>query len=131
LGTEYIFKSLYESDVGDVKFSHYVKSGGPRCINVILHGSSDQRLFFENIKPVWHEDITAHVLHFDKNRIKEKSVKNFKLCQTGISDENKHESTVLQFGRIKDRNEFILDFSYPLTPLQAFSIALASIDCRL
>ncbi len=36
----------------------------------------------------------------------------------------------MQFGRI-DENAYTLDFQYPLTALQAFSVALANVTQRL
>ncbi|CAM9793425.1 unnamed protein product [Heterosigma akashiwo] len=40
------------------------------------------------------------------------------------------DDTTLQFGRV-GKNRFTLDFKYPLSPLQAFSICLASLDGKL
>ena len=37
---------------------------------------------------------------------------------------------VMQFGRI-DANAYTLDFQYPLTAIQAFSVALANVTQRL
>jgi tubby-related protein 1 len=37
------------------------------------------------------------------------------------------KETVMQFGRI-NADKFICDFRYPLSPIQAFSIALSSFD---
>ena len=37
---------------------------------------------------------------------------------------------ILQFGKIKE-DIFALDFAYPLSALQAFGLALASIDSKL
>jgi hypothetical protein len=82
---------------------------------------------FENMRPDWHEGMNAYVLHFDNHRVREKSVKNFKLTQS--NDENK--KSILQFGRVGDRHVFVLDFSYPLSPFQAFTICLSSIDPKL
>jgi len=39
--------------------------------------------------------------------------------------------TVLQFGRVLDRNVFVMDYAYPLSPLAAFAICLSSIDPKL
>lgn len=46
------------------------------------------------------------------------SIKNTVLCMDGFPDEK-----VLQFGRLND-NCFCLDFTYPFSPYQAFSVAL-------
>jgi len=79
---------------------------------------------YENLAPVWHEAYNAYVLHFDNHRIREKSVKNFKL----VRERDEEKRTILQFGRVVDRNMFVMDFAYPLTPLQAFQISLSLID---
>lgn len=88
---------------------------------------SSQSLEFTNLQPIFSQAIGAFVLSFDDNRITQKSIKNFKLIQCGSSD----SATILQFGRSDAREKFILDFSYPLSPLLAFSIALASLDPKL
>lgn len=107
---------------------------------------------YENIRPIWHDGIAAHVLHFHTNRVREKSVKNLKLVPVqptttttydsvqpatslpvpfatnvnvnattaaGTAAANEmHASTILQFGRERQRNLFILDFKHPLSPVQ-------------
>ena len=40
------------------------------------------------------------------------------------------ETVVMQFGRV-DRDVFTCDFRYPLSAIQAFSIALSSFDSRI
>ena len=82
---------------------------------------------FENLRPVWHDGMNAYVLHFDNHRVREKSVKNFKLVR--VNDGEK--KTVLQFGRVMDRNVFVMDFAWPLSAFQAFSICLSSIDPKI
>jgi tubby-related protein 1 len=52
-------------------------------------------------------------------------VKNFQLV-----DDNNDEHIYLQFGRIEDEH-FNLDFQWPLSPLQAFGIALSSFDYKI
>lgn len=80
--------------------------------------------------------MNAYVLHFDNHRVREKSVKNFRIVRT-VPDPNSKTpgatttQTVLQFGRVLDRNIFICDFGYPLSPLAAFQICLSSIDPKL
>jgi tubby-related protein 1 len=79
--------------------------------------------------------MNAYVLHFDHHRVREKSVKNFKLVRQ-VPDESKpagatKQVTVLQFGRVADRNIFVCDYAYPLSPLAAFAICLSSIDPKL
>jgi tubby-related protein 1 len=60
-----------------------------------------------------------YLLDFNK-RVTRESVKNFQL-----GDEK--DEVILQFGR-KGDNSFIMDFKYPLSPLQAFGICLTSVE---
>ena len=40
--------------------------------------------------------------------------------------------TVLQFGRLQEaRDRFVLDFGFPLSPMHAFGICLASLDRKI
>ena len=82
---------------------------------------------FENLRPVWHDGMNAYVLHFDNHRVRVKSVKNFKLVR--MNDPEKR--TVLQFGRVMDRNVFVMDYAWPLSAAQAFQICLSSIDPKI
>jgi tubby-related protein 1 len=60
-----------------------------------------------------------YLLDFNK-RVTKESVKNFQ-----IADEN--DEVILQFGR-RGEHCFIMDFKYPLSPLQAFGICLTSVE---
>jgi len=60
-----------------------------------------------------------------KGRVTKASVKNFQLI-----DSANYDDVLLQFGRVGD-NKFNMDFTYPLTPLQAFGICLSSMDTKL
>lgn len=78
-----------------------------------------------NKPPVWIESLDAYCLDFG-GRVAVASVKNFILA----SPANMEETTML-FGRTADRNVFAMDYRHPLSPLQAFSIALSSMDSHL
>ena len=54
------------------------------------------------------------------------SVKNFQLC-----DRNDQEYVMLQFGRIQGRHSFTMDFQWPLTAVQAFAIAISSLQSKI
>lgn len=98
------------------------KTGEPRCPVIAL----------KNKKPEWNTEINAHVLNFH-GRVTEASTKNFQLCMSKRDDFEKDDvdgSVVLQFGKCGN-NTFALDFAWPLSPLQAFAIALSSIDSKL
>jgi len=64
-------------------------------------------------------------------RVHASSSKNFQLVQADSSFKAEQpESLAMQFGRIDDAS-FALDAAFPLSPLQAFSIALSVFDNRL
>ena len=54
------------------------------------------------------------------SRIKESSIKNFRLVET----KDKVNKVILECGKVKD-NYFIMDFTSPLSPLEAFGISLS------
>jgi len=79
---------------------------------------------FVNKPPKWNEQVGAFVLNFNK-RVTQASVKNFQLIRNDDPD-----MIYLQFGRIA-KDTFNIDFRYPLSPFQAFAIALSSFDYKL
>lgn len=81
-------------------------------------------LQLHNKQPVWSDETQAYVLNFH-GRVTQASVKNFQLVHAADED-----YIVLQFGRISD-DLFTLDYNFPLSALQAFSIALSSFDSKL
>ncbi|KAF8073068.1 TULP1 [Scenedesmus sp. PABB004] len=78
-----------------------------------------------NRSPRWNEALNAYCLNFS-GRVTEASVKNFQL----VAAEGEGEGVVLQFGKVSD-GVFTCDYAWPLCPLQAFGIALASFDDKL
>jgi hypothetical protein len=81
-------------------------------------------LSLQNRPPWWNAELGAFVLNFG-GRVSVASVKNFQLC-----DRNDNEDIMLQFGRIKGRHLFTMDFSYPLSPVQAFAVAISSLQSK-
>lgn len=79
----------------------------------------------QNRPPWWNVDLGAFVLNFG-GRVSVASVKNFQLC-----DRDDHENIMLQFGRIEGRHSFTMDFSYPLSPVQAFAISISSLQSKI
>ncbi|GMI27633.1 hypothetical protein TeGR_g610 [Tetraparma gracilis] len=77
-----------------------------------------------NKPPQWNDQLSAFVLNFN-NRVTKPSVKNFQLV-----DQFDHEKIILQFGRVA-KDEFTMDFQWPITPFQAFAIALSSFDNKI
>lgn len=79
---------------------------------------------FQNKNPKWNEQFQAFVLNFN-GRVEKPSVKNFQLI-----DERNDERIYLQFGRVTN-DTFNMDFEWPLTPFQAFTICLSSFDYKI
>jgi hypothetical protein len=93
-----------------------------------------QFIYARNRKPYYLESISAFSLDFF-GRVTLPSNKNCLLtCDDSNSSSAGPESNILLFGKIgvKGRNAdaavYTLDFQWPLSPLQAFCIALASCD---
>ena len=72
----------------------------------------------------WNIELGAFVLNFG-GRVKVASVKNFQLCERDVQDH------IMQFGRIEGRHSFTVDFQHPLTPMQAFAIAISSLQSKI
>eukprot|EP00753_Platysulcus_tardus_P018132 PLAT6733.2.p1 GENE.PLAT6733.2~~PLAT6733.2.p1 ORF type:complete len:371 (+),score=141.75 PLAT6733.2:47-1159(+) len=85
---------------------------------------TERMTLLRNKRPKWDEAVGGHVLNFH-GRVTKSSVKNFQMASDLTGDE-----TVLQFGRV-GRDKFSMDFAYPLSPMQAFAICLASLDGKL
>lgn len=70
-----------------------------------------------------HLQVGAFVLNFN-GRVTMASVKNFQL----VSPDDV-ETVLLQFGRT-GKEQFTMDFQWPLSPLQAFATCLSSFDYK-
>ena len=78
-----------------------------------------------NKSPRLNSAIGKFVLNF-KGRVTCASVKNFQL----LDKKNKNMNAILyQFGKV-GKDKFVCDFAYPLSPFQAFAIALSKFDSR-
>jgi len=92
-----------------------------------------------NKAPVWNEDTQSYVLNFH-GRVTQASVKNFQVVHESdrkwilmysiFANLITADYIVMQFGRVSDDN-FTMDYTYPLSALQAFGIALSSFDGKL
>lgn len=60
------------------------------------------------------------------SRVEVASVKNFQL----IEKFDEGQRMLLQFGKVNEKT-FNLDFTYPISPVQAFAIAISSCDNKL
>lgn len=52
-------------------------------------------------------------------------MKNFQLCERNAQDH------IMQFGRIEGRHALAMEFHYPWTPMQAFVIAISSLQSKI
>ena len=79
----------------------------------------------QNRPPWWNAELGAFVLNFG-GRVSVASVKNFQLCERG-----NQEAILLQFGRVDGRHSFTMDFQYPLSAVQAFAVAISSLQSKI
>jgi len=82
-------------------------------------------LALQNRPPWWNVELGSFVLNFG-GRVSVASVKNFQLC-----DRSDQDYIMLQFGRIEGRHSFTMDLQYPLTAVQAFAIAISSLQSKI
>ncbi|CEP01335.1 unnamed protein product (mitochondrion) [Plasmodiophora brassicae] len=113
---------------GEVDISEAFKSG--------THMNNARIVSLENKSPKWSDQVGAYVLNFN-GRVTMASVKNFQLIQSGTDGSaagatpaTPEGPVIMQFGRVSKDN-FTMDFRAPLSPLQAFAIALSSFDYKL
>ncbi|KAG0455278.1 hypothetical protein HPP92_024570 [Vanilla planifolia] len=78
----------------------------------------------KNKTPRWHEQLQCWCLNFH-GRVTVASVKNFQLVEVG-----EEETVLLQFGKCGD-NVFAMDYRYPLSAFQAFTICLTSFGMKI
>ena len=79
----------------------------------------------QNRPPWWNVELGSFVLNFG-GRVSVASVKNFQLCEP-----TDHDTIILQFGRINGRHSFTMDFQHPLSAVQAFSMAISSLQSKI
>ena len=144
-GSQYILKTQDSFEIAVVRYTtgmQTVSGRGPRKLEVVLPnrdsrvagGVSEQfdsgigLLAFKNLQPKWDSRMGRYVLNFS-HRVSEASVKNFILVPSSDTT-NDPEKHVLQFGKASE-HVFSLDFRHPLSPLQAFGIALSSFDYKI
>ncbi|KAJ7537435.1 hypothetical protein O6H91_11G005900 [Diphasiastrum complanatum] len=95
--------------------------------------SKDSPLVLKNKAPRWHEQLQCWCLNF-RGRVTVASVKNFQLVAanepTQSTSQSDHERVLLQFGKV-GKDMFTMDYRYPLSAFQSFSICLSSFDTKL
>lgn len=75
----------------------------------------------ENKTPIWNEETGSYALNFH-GRVTKSSVKNFQIIHKDNPTEN-----IMQFGKIGE-HAFTCDYTYPMSAIQAFGIAISSFD---
>lgn len=131
------------------------RKGGPRCMSAIVKDPVSMEvperslvemykaaksgelpihkqqsiIILRNKKPEWDDSASGYVLDF-RGRVTETSTKNFQLSIWKPGMDEPEGPVVCQFGR-KEGEIFALDFAYPLNVVQAFMIALSSMDMKL
>ncbi|XP_022973708.1 tubby-like F-box protein 3 isoform X2 [Cucurbita maxima] len=128
------FSSSRIDFLSSMRFS-WSKSNEPNHTDDQSSGSSsnqkDGLLVLRNKAPRWHEQLQCWCLNFH-GRVTIASVKNFQLV---ASPENgpagpEHEKIILQFGKV-GKDIFTMDYRYPISAFQAFSICLSSFDTKI
>jgi hypothetical protein len=99
----------------DRRISNAAPSGGD-----FAHNSDKDRYFFMTKLPVWNDEMGSLVLKFRNARVLEASSKNFILA-----DKRDPERAIFQLGK-HSQGRFNLDFKHPISPLQAFGLALSA-----
>uniref|UniRef100_A0A7S3R5W3 Tubby C-terminal domain-containing protein n=2 Tax=Dunaliella tertiolecta TaxID=3047 RepID=A0A7S3R5W3_DUNTE len=103
------------SGPGDNILDRSKKDGGRHAAGLVV---------MHNKTPRWNDELNAYCLNFH-GRVTEASVKNFQL----VTDDNPNH-VILQFGKT-GKHSFTMDYQYPMSALQAFSICLSSFDNKL
>lgn len=94
-------------------------------VPILLSSTPATLQLYENIRAVWSAGLERHILHFDGSRITRSSSRNFKLVQ---SHDDPAYRTIVQGGYSVDHSDFVLDVSWPMSPLHAFVIALGCLS---
>ena len=88
-----------------------------------------QVMVVKNNPPMWDDKLRAYTLDF-KGRVREPSARNFQLVPWDLPSNRLGQELVALSGKTGP-DTFCLDFAWPLSPLQAFGAALATLDSKL
>ena len=103
---------------------------GPNMVSNNNSSSSKKLEIEENVvklvnkQPSFHRELKSFALNF-RGRVTQASVKNFQIVHEFNTD-----YIVMQFGKV-DKDAYTCDYSYPMCALQAFGVALTSLDNKL
>jgi tubby-related protein 1 len=160
LGTEFTFQDFAERsspnalcpELGAVMYEqNVIGNKGPRKMTVLLpsvdaegrrtvfmptkpdeglmvekykKGETAGMIILQNKQPKWNDQIRAYTLEFH-GRVTMASVKNFQLVDTSNPGR-----VLIQFGRVEE-NKFNLDYQHPICGVQAFALAVTSLENKL
>ncbi|XP_062187846.1 tubby-like F-box protein 11 isoform X2 [Phragmites australis] len=107
------------------------KSGRLGSSAAQLATQNEDKMVLKNKSPRWHEQLQCWCLNFH-GRVTVASVKNFQLVASDDSDptNQEHDDVILQFGKI-GKDLFTMDYRYPISAFQAFTICLSSFDTKI
>lgn len=96
----------------------------PRLVaQEVINRIDAHALVLQNVQPLWNTGIDAYALMFcGGRRVRDKSSRNARVVQWHSLQSS---DSVWQFGRYAD-SQWSVDFARPLSPLLAFSLALAN-----
>ncbi|XP_060197851.1 tubby-like F-box protein 3 isoform X1 [Lycium barbarum] len=112
--------------------SRCLRSKSSRSSSGPIETQREGSLVLKNKAPRWHEQLQCWCLNFH-GRVTVASVKNFQLVaspENGMVAGPEHEKVILQFGKV-GKDMFTMDYRYPLSAFQAFSICLSSFDTKI
>lgn len=120
---EYIIPNIDEEGT-PIKFQPANQTGSlaQKCT---LEDTSSM-IFLKTQTPYWNEEKQKHMMSFSE-RVKEASVKNFQLKYKTAEEANADDDILLEFGR-SGKESFALTVKYPLSIMNAFSLALSTFD---
>lgn len=111
------------------EFNNLVRSSSENGSKTAINSTANKTELKNVVKlvnkpPSWHKELNSFALDFH-GRVTMASVKNFQ-----IAHEANTEYVVMQFGKC-DKDLYTCDYSYPFCALQAFALALTSLDNKL
>ncbi len=74
---------------------------------------------------IYFEEYKKYMLDFN-GRVERGSKKNFQMV-----DESDPLNVILQFGKKRAKNQYSMDFTFPLSPQQAFGVCLSTLAGKL
>lgn len=118
-----------ESEENSNRFSNSRSDANSNVASSMMSSNAKKAEFRNVVKlvnksPQWNKEMNSFALNFN-GRVTLSSVKNYQVIH-----EINPDYVVTQFGKV-NKNLYTCDYSYPLCALQAFGIALTSLDNKI